>query len=199
MLKRIYLYSFRLIWRLLNSYKFKALGKRSMIYNPLKINGHQNIAIGENVTIQYKTWLAAMPLTGNPNPILIIGDGTSIGHFNHIYATSSIEIGKKVLTADKVYISDNLHGYENINLPILEQAIKQTNTVIIGDGSWLGENVCVIGAKIGRNCVIGANSVVTKDIPAYCVAVGSPAKIIKRYNFDTHAWEKTSPDGAFLN
>ena len=199
MLKRIYLYSFRLIWRLLNNYKFKALGKRSMIYNPLKINGHQNIAIGENVTIQYKTWLAAMPLTGNPNPILIIGDGTSIGHFNHIYATSSIEIGKKVLTADKVYISDNLHGYENINLPIIEQAIKQTNTVIIGDGSWLGENVCVIGAKIGRNCVIGANSVVTKDIPAYCVAVGSPAKIIKRYNFDTLAWEKTSPDGAFLN
>ena len=199
MLKKIYLYSFRLVWRLLNSYKFKALGKRSMIYNPLKINGHWNIAIGENVTIQYKTWLAAMPLTGNPNPILIIGDGTSIGHFNHIYATSSIEIGKKVLTADKVYISDNLHGYENINLPIIEQAIKQTNTVIIGDGSWLGENVCVIGAKIGRNCVIGANSVVTKDIPAYCVAVGSPAKIIKRYNFDTHAWEKTSPDGAFLN
>ena len=170
-----------------------------MIYNPLKINGHQNIAIGENVTIQYKTWLAAMPLTGNPNPILIIGDGTSIGHFNHIYATSSIEIGKKVLTADKVYISDNLHGYENINLPIIEQAIKQTSTVIIGDGSWLGENVCVIGAKIGQNCVIGANSVVTKDIPAYCVAVGSPAKIIKRYNFDTHAWEKTSPDGSFLN
>ena len=198
-MNRYYQAIFRLLWRFFNKHKFKALGKRSMIYNPLKINGHQNIAIGENVTIQYKTWLAAMPLTGNPNPILIIGDGTSIGHFNHIYATSSIEIGKKVLTADKVYISDNLHGYENINLPILEQAIKQTNTVIIGDGSWLGENVCVIGAKIGRNCVIGANSVVTKDIPAYCVAVGSPAKIIKRYNFDTHAWEKTSPDGAFLN
>jgi acetyltransferase-like isoleucine patch superfamily enzyme len=120
----------------------------------------------------------------------VIGDGSCIGNFNHIYATKSIVIGKNVLTADKVYISDNLHGYEDISLPILHQPIKQIGTVIIGDGSWLGENVCVIGAKIGVNCVIGANSVVTKDIPDYCVAVGSPAKIIKRYCFEKQEWLK---------
>ena len=75
-------------------------------------------------------------------------------------------------------------------MPILKQKIKQIGTVVIGEGSWLGENVCVIGANVGKNCVIGANSVVTKDIPDYSVAVGVPAKVIKSYNFSSKKWEK---------
>lgn len=59
----------------------------------------------------------------------------------------------------------------------------------IGEGTWLGENVCVIGAKIGKHCVIGANSVVTKDIPDYSIAVGAPARIIKQYNFKENVWK----------
>ena len=62
--------------------------------------------------------------------------------------------------------------------------------VVIGEGSWLGEHVCVIGASIGKNCVIGANSVVTHDVPDYSIAVGVPAKVIKRYNFNSKQWEK---------
>lgn len=60
------------------------------------------------------------------------------------------------MTADKVYISDNLHSYEDILKSIIKQPIKQINIVLIGDGSWLGENVCIIGANVGKNCVIGA-------------------------------------------
>lgn len=60
----------------------------------------------------------------------------------------------------------------------------------IGEGSWLGENVCVIGASVGKHCTIGANAVVTKDIPDYSVAVGIPAKVIKQYNFKTQRWER---------
>ena len=147
--------------------------------------------------IERHSWLAAMPLTGFSTK-LIINDGAAIGHFAHIYATNNIEIGSNVLIADKVYISDNLHGYENIHLPIINQSIKQLNVVIIGDNSWIGENVCVIGASIGEHCVIGANSVVTKDIPAYSVAVGAPAKIIKRYNFNNNQWQKTNAAGEFI-
>lgn len=170
--------------------KFKSFGNKSYILNPLKIDGIQNISVGDNVHIAYKTWLAAMPLASNEKSELIIGNGTSIGNFNHIYATRSIVIGENVLTADKVYISDNLHSYEDISMPIIKQPVKQIGKVVIGDGTWLGENVCVMGVKIGKNCVIGANSVVTRDIPDYCVAVGSPAKVIKKYNFDNNAWEK---------
>ena len=94
------------------------------------------------------------------------------------------------MTADKVYISDNLHGYEDIHTPIHRQPIVQNGTVEIGEGSWLGENVCVIGANVGKHCVIGANSVVTRNIPDYSVAVGVPARVVKRYNFETKLWEK---------
>lgn len=95
---------------------------------------------------------------------------------------------KNVLTADKVYITDNLHGYRDVNLAILHQPVIQRNFVEIGEGSWLGENVCIIGACVGKHCVIGANSVVTKDIPDYSVAVGSPARVIKQYCFEKQQW-----------
>lgn len=162
---------------------------KSRIIAPLQLDGKKNISIGKSVSIHYKSWLAAMPLTGE-NVELVIEDGTVIGHFSHIYATKSVRIGKKVLIADKVYISDNLHGYKNPELPIIDQPIVQKKPVIIGEGSWIGENVCIIGASVGKHCVIGANAVVTKDVPDCCVAVGNPAKVIKKYNADNKCWEK---------
>lgn len=186
------------IFRFLFATQFKQFGVKTAIFHPLRIDGKKNISIGNKVIIQYKTWLAAVPLTGALTCDLIIGDGTCIGNFNHIYATKSIIIGKNVLTADRVYISDNLHSYNNINVPIINQPIKQVKTVEIGDGSWIGENVCIIGATIGKNCVIGANSVVTKDIPDYCVVVGIPARIIKRFCADRQDWYKTDKVGNWI-
>lgn len=174
-----------------------SIGKGSKLINS-SLSGSKRIFIGSKVYINDRAWLACAPLTGDVNCKLIIGDGTYIGRFSHIYATSKIEIGKKVLMADKVYLSDNLHSYENIEMPVIDQPIKQTNPVIIGDGAWLGENVCVIGASVGKNSVVGANSVVTKDIPDHCVALGSPAIITKRYNFDTKQWQKTDKEGQFI-
>ena len=89
-----------------------------------------------------------------------------------------------------MYISDNLHGYKDIKTPIWKQPIVQNRDVEIGEGSWIGENVCILGVHIGKHCVIGANSVVTHDIPDYSVAVGSPAKVIKRYDFENNQWVK---------
>lgn len=184
-------------FKFFNRSKFKNFGKGSSVLFPLNLNGIENISIGNNVSIAYKTWLAAVPHTGAEKCELIIGNGTNIGNFNHIYATKSIVIGENVLIADKVYITDNLHQYENINIPIIHQPIKQIGTVIIGDGTWIGENVCVIGVKIGKNCVVGANSVVTKDIPDYCVVVGSPAYVIKRFCIESNLWKKTNKSGDF--
>ena len=113
-----------------------------------------------------------------------------IGHFNHIKCSEKITIGKNVLTADKVYISDNSHEYHNVYMPIRLQKIVQLKNVVIGDGAWIGENVCIIGASVGKGSVIGANSVVTKSIPDYSIAVGTPAEIIKFYNKKTKIWEK---------
>ncbi len=174
-----------------------SIGRGSKLIKPTLTEG-KRIFIGSKVYVNLNAWLASVPLTGDTNCKLIIGDGTYIGRFSHIYATSKIEIGKKVLMADKVYISDNLHSYENINMPVIDQPVKQASPVLIADGAWLGENVCVIGASVGKNSIVGANSVVTKDIPDHCVAIGSPAIIIKRYNFDNQQWQKTDKDGQFI-
>lgn len=174
-----------------------SIGSGSKLLQPI-ITGGKRIFIGKNVYIRKNTWLAAEPVTGDVTCRLSIGDGTYIGNFCHIYASSKIEIGKKVLLADRVYLSDNLHSYENIHLPIMDQPIKQVQPVILKDGCWLGENVCVIGATIGKNSVVGANSVVTSDVPDYCIAVGAPAKIIKRYNHSSGVWQKTDAAGEFI-
>lgn len=166
------------------------LSPTAVVQKLLRLEGEENIHIGEQVIIQKLSWLAARPLTGKVRARLIIGDGSIIGHFNHIYATSEIMIGNNVLTADKVYIADNKHAYDDVDVPISKQKIVQLDTVKIGDGAWIGENVCILGASVGRNCVIGANSVVTKSIPDYCVAVGAPAKVIKKYNFERKIWER---------
>lgn len=83
------------------------------------------------------------------------------------------------------------HEYRNIKLPVSKQGImsQMDSKVIIGEGSWLGTNVVVVGkVRIGKHCVIGANSVVTKDIPDYSVAAGIPAKVIKKYDFEKEEW-----------
>lgn len=177
-----------LIYTALHHFSFGSISSGVFIFSPLQVDGARNIFIRRGAHIGYKTWLAALPQTGMGKVRLEIGECCSIGNFNHIYATHSIILGNHVLTADKVYISDNIHNYQSIDIPIKEQPIVQKKDVYIGEGSWLGENVCVIGASIGKHCVVGANSVVTKDIPDYCIAVGIPAKVIKKYDFEKKEW-----------
>ena len=90
-------------------------------------------------------------------------------------------MGEKVLLSPNVYITDCDHEYRDLEVPVIDQGIVQRGqTVSIGDGSYIGINAVIVGnVKIGEHCVIGANSVVTKDVPDYCVAVGSPARVIK--------------------
>lgn len=176
---------------LINKFQYGKFCLRTHIGRPLRIEHKKNIYLDNYVNIASYCWLAANPKTSESDEArLIIKEGSNIGDFAHIYATNEIVIDKCVLLANFVYISDNIHGYEDINMPIICQPIVQKKTVHIGEGSWIGEHVCIIGASIGKHCVIGANSVVTKDIPDYCIAVGAPARVIKRFNFDNSMWEK---------
>ncbi|MCF6147968.1 MAG: acyltransferase [Candidatus Kuenenia sp.] len=145
--------------------------------------------IGDNVRIYHRAWLVTLK-KDDDSPSLIIEDNTVIGHYAVIAAKKNVRIGKKVLIADKVYISDNLHGYEDIATPIMDQPVIYKGKVYIGDNSWIGQNVSIIGASIGKHCVVGANSVVVKDLPDYCVAAGAPATVIKKYNFETNEWQR---------
>ncbi len=166
------------------------LGGRSIIFKPLTLKNPQNIHIGSEVAIHSHSWLLTMSLPGNPPPKLRIGDGSDIGNFNHITCVNHVEIGAKVLTADGVHISDNSHGYENTSLPIMDQPVHSKGPVVIGSGSWLGENVSVLSCRIGRNCVIGANAVVTKDVPDFCVVAGVPGRVIRQFDPKSATWKR---------
>ncbi len=196
--KRAYTYISRQIFRLLFASQFKYYGEKVSIISPDIIEGEEYIYIENRVSIGTKSWLLAYK-QDNIEPNLHISEGATIGRFAHIVALRKVVIGKDVLIADKVYISDNIHSYEEIKKPIKNQPIQFKSEVIIGDNSWIGENVSIVGAKIGTNCVIGTNSFVNKDIPNYCVAIGSPAKIIKRYDEKAHIWRKTNDKGKFLD
>lgn len=186
------------IWRMLFTSNFKRFGKSSSIKFPLKIQNAKYIEIGNHVHIYHKAWLVALKRDDNI-PNLIIDDYTTIGHFSTLSAVKDVYIGKNVLIADNVYISDNIHAYEDVTLPIGKQPVIFKSSVHIGDDSWIGKQVSILGAKIGKHCVIGANSVVTRDIPDYSVAVGSPARVIKRYDFERNKWQRVDKHGGWLN
>lgn len=174
---------------LLNALQFKRFEFGALILKPLRINGKRFITVCKGAIVKDYTWLVAHKIDGH-DPELIINEGCSIGEFNHIAAVRKVEFGRHVLTAQRVYISDNLHEYKDINIPIMHQKVRYKSEVYIGDGSWIGENVCIIGVKIGKNCVIGANSVVTSDIPDYSVAVGAPARVVKKYDHGSASWRR---------
>lgn len=184
---RIKEYLAYLFTKLFLRWNFEHIGKRSRLINPQRLVGTDTVYIGDWVVIHDNAFLMTVK-TKESIGRLRIESGCQIGMRNHIVSANDIVIGKNVLTASNVYISDNTHGYENPLIPIYSQKLNVGDPMIIGENSWLGENVCVIKSSIGKNCVIGANSVVTHDIPDYCVAVGSPAKVIKRFDQGKGEW-----------
>jgi len=181
-------------WKLKSQFLYRrffgSLGKGSCVLQPMRLRNVQNIFLGSNVLINRLSFLLTLQLPGNSPPRLTIGDGTVVGHFSHITCVGEVTIGNKVLTADKVHISDNTHCYENPSLAILDQPVISRGHVIIGDGTWIGENVSILSCRIGRNCVIGSNSVVVSDVPDYSIAAGVPARVIRRLNFRSGKWDK---------
>ena len=162
---------------------FGAFGDRSAIcFPPTTIMNERFIRIGSETMIGPYVSLSAGMAPGQEcvtNPVVSIGDRCLIGRGSGIVGHFSIEICDDVWTGHNVYITDQNHAYDDPMLPISKQH-QPERPVYIGAGSWLGHG-CVIlpGSHIGRNVVVGANSVVTGTIPDYSVAVGAPARVVK--------------------
>ena len=173
--------------------------KGCFIEKPLKINGLNNIYMKKGSYIYKNAYIIARPLTGERRCELIIGENSYLNIGSHVVSTKSVVIGNNVSVAPYVFISDNTHDYSDILTPVEFSPIKQLRTVRIGDDSWIGRGVAILGCSIGKHCVIGANSVVNKDIPDYCIVGGVPARIIKRYDFEKREWRKTDKVGRFVD
>lgn len=160
-----------------------------LIRRPIHVRNRKNMKYGKNFTTGYWNRFNAMGK-------LEIGDSVTLGDFVQIEAYKKVTIGNEVLIASRVFIGDSSHGVykgdkqSNIEIPPNKRPIV-CEEIRIEDNVWIGENVSVLqGVVLGKGCIVGANSVVTKSFPAGCVIAGSPAKIIKKYNFESSIWEK---------
>ncbi|SUW63084.1 Maltose O-acetyltransferase [Buttiauxella agrestis] len=171
----------------LYSLSFNSFGRKSTIYQPDLLQGVRYFEIGENTHIQKGLWALALKINSK-SPLLKIGSNVYIGRYCHLVSVSELIIENDALIADKVYISDNVHEYTNINKAIAKQPVALKREVRIGQGCWIGENVSIIGANVGKNSVVAANSVVVKDVPDYTVVAGVPARVIKKYCFERKEW-----------
>ena len=165
--------------------RFGRFGENSIICFPTNtLYNEHYIHVGSGTMIGPHCTLSAGMMPGQiciTDPVVSIGDRCLIGKGSAVVGHFSITIGNDVWTGHNVYITDQNHGYEDVTRPIGTQSMPE-KPVTIGDGSWIGYGSVVLpGACIGDHVVIGANSVVTGDIPSYSVAVGSPAKVIRRY------------------
>ena len=166
------------------SWRFGGFGFRSRISSPALLTNSSRVRIGKGVCIRKGSRIEVVSDDG----VIEIGDGTSI-HFDfHCGASNQVIIGKDVLIAGKVYISDHDHVFDHRELPPRLCRELISSPVIIEDGVWLGEGCVVLkGVSIGRRSVVGANAVVTKSVPAGCVVCGVPAKIVRRISIDDSA------------
>ena len=124
------------------------------------------------------------------HPKIIIHDGVTIQQGIHLTCADRIEIGANTAIAAHVTITDINHPYSDISIPVERQDIEVSQVKIGKDCKIYNNSVILPGVVIGNHVVIGANSVVTHNIPDYCVAVGCPAKVIKRYDFEQNKWIK---------
>ncbi|HUA75230.1 MAG TPA: acyltransferase [Solirubrobacteraceae bacterium] len=160
---------------------FASFAPSARVQHPLRLDGERRISIGTNVFIASNCWLATYEVNGHGGE-LEIGEGTRITGYCVLAAAARVTLGRSVLLARNVYIADHRHAYEDVSLPVSEQGFAGIAPVEICDGAWLGQNVVVApGVRIGRGAVIGANSFVREDVDDHCVAVGAPARVVRRF------------------
>lgn len=173
--------------------------KARLIRFPLYLRGKKYVSIGEGFTTGVNCRIDAFPFKNNTyRKLIIIGKNVQINDNVHIAAIERIEIHNDVLIASKVFISDHNHGNysgesQDSPLSIPSQRPLSSKPIIIEEKVWIGEFVSIVaGVTIGKGSIIGSMAFVNKDIPPYSFAVGSPAKVIKQYDFEKNEWNTVS-------
>lgn len=127
------------------------------------------------------------------DPRITIGNRVSATAQLQVFAQEQVTIEDDVMFASNVFINDGSHGYRDGNAPYKYQPLEGIAPINIKRGSWIGQNVVVLGGvTIGEFCIVGANSVVTRSIPPNSIAAGSPARVLKRWDADLNSWMSAS-------
>ena len=161
---------------------FKNRGKKAKIrqHTIMNISPINPFSLGNYSVIEY------FSLIDNGVGAVHIGNNTRIGFRNTIIGP--VQIGNNTILAQNVVVSGLNHKYDNPDIPIRMQGVS-VNPIIIGDEVWIGANsIITSGVHIGKHSIIAGGSVVTKDVPSYCIVAGNPAKIMKQYDSEKHEW-----------
>ena len=191
MIKLIWLFRTQVIYRLFLGH----LGLLSYMGKPLYINKLSKIFIGSRVRIYPNSRMEAIGKSSS----IVFEDNISVGQCLHIVSSGSLVIKKNTTISANVLITNLDHEYEEIDVHIMRQKGKENKTEI-GENCFLGYGAVIqAGTVLGRQCVVGANSVVRGKFRDYSVIVGSPARVIKRYDISKLEWRKTNNNGDFLD
>lgn len=164
-----------------------------VIRYPWYVRGGAHVRFGKSFTSGVGLRVDAF---GSEDVQVSFGNNIQVGDYVHVAAIQSVVVGDDVLIASKVYISDHDHGLY-AGAPVSQSRPSDIQVerklasapVVIGRNVWIGENVCILkGVTIGCNSIIGASAVVTKSVPENSIVVGSPAKVIKVYDFERCSW-----------
>ncbi len=167
--------------------KFGEIHSPSLFAKPIKLYGVKHAYLGKRFRI-----LNGARFEIHDEGKLYIGEDVSIGQNFHVVSggKDTLSIGSHVTISGNVFISNMNHSYEKIDVHSYEQEHLSKETTI-GDYCFIGYGAVVLpGTKLGRNVIVGANSVVHGEFPDYCVIAGNPAKIIKVYDMESKKWIK---------
>lgn len=171
--------------------RFYKYGSDSLIMEKTDINCPEEISIGRDVLILENSWFTVLIPGQGTVPKITIGDGCKCSRNLIIAAANSVVLEEDVIIGPDVYIADTDHQYRNIGIPIRDQWItSSTQSVRIGAGSELGAHCVIVGGvSIGKGCRVTANSVVSGDLPDFCIAAGNPARVVDSYDPEAGEWQ----------
>jgi acetyltransferase-like isoleucine patch superfamily enzyme/glycosyltransferase involved in cell wall biosynthesis len=181
-------------WWLRLTYPFAALGSDFWAHYSCDLSREAApyLKIGTGVKIDRDVWLTVPMEPDDGQPTIILDDGCKIGRRCMISAKNRIHIGRDVIFGPSVLVTDHLHAFEDVSVPITFQGITAGGTIRIEEGCWIGFGAAVICSQgelvLGKNSVVGANSVVTRSVPAYSVVVGNPARVVKQFDPVREKW-----------
>ena len=164
---------------------FGKFGMPSYLGKPIFLKGIRHVFIGKKVRI-----FPHLRMETQDGGSIHIMDDVVISQNVHLTSGGNLVIGKSSLILANVFITNIDHDYTTIGEHVVKQNIVVKDTKI-GDNCFIGMGAAIMpGTVLGKQCIVGANSVVRGIFPDYCVLVGSPAKIVKKYNQESRIWEK---------
>ena len=200
-----------LLWGFVNLWKRANVALRSIFFGhllrapgivlngPVLVRGSRHIGFGKNIYVGGRIWIEAISQYGEQRftPHITLGESCSFSDAVHISCIELIEIGERVLVGSNVYIGDHSHGiYVGLaqstpTMPPAKRPLGGGGPVVIKSNVWIGDNVVIVGpVTIGAGAVIGANTVVRRDVAPATMVVGTPAKVIKSYDLSASQWIK---------